>query len=247
MAFLLSLSPLKSLSLPLLVPLNTQSLLALAERHGSSLDTLAITVGTFTQDAITRLTQKCTSLRHLYIDRNGFGTLPDNYSFLPWIAACHHLKGLHGMTSLALDSSGQNLLCIAKKSLQVLSLCHVDIDDWFLQVVGEVCVNLRKLSVENLGVDITDTGLVACAKGCTQLESLIIATRGASCPGVTVSGLSHILQLREKTLLELQIEGCQNVTADALKELRSSVLRYLQICPYRPDVGPQTFTPPQDW
>nr|UVX20549.1 MAX2 [Phelipanche aegyptiaca] len=78
-----------------------------------------------------------------------------------------------------------------------------------------LCQGLRSLSIKNVN-DLSDMGLIAIGRGCCMLVKFEIY----GCDKITVNGLRTIASLLRRTLIDVSISCCKNLTAvDSLKAL----------------------------
>lgn len=78
-----------------------------------------------------------------------------------------------------------------------------------------LCQRLESLSVRNVA-DLTDMGLIAIARGCSNLSKFEIQ----GCKNITVRGMRTFVSLLSRTLTEVKISYCRNLGAkSSLKAL----------------------------
>ncbi|PWA85626.1 hypothetical protein CTI12_AA146810 [Artemisia annua] len=113
----------------------------------------------------------------------------------PFLNRIRKLNLLH----LDMDEKCQCLLFKRCPNLEVLSTCDL-CGDKGLQVIGQFCKKLRKLTYD--GLNVTHVGLIALVKGCANLESLtgflrVNSNEALKCVGTHLKNLRHFHILLE--------------------------------------------------
>ncbi|GJV28790.1 leucine-rich repeat, cysteine-containing subtype protein [Tanacetum coccineum] len=109
----------------------------------------------------------------------------------------------------SLDEECQCLLFKICPNLDTEDVCG----DKGLQVIGQFCHNLRKLTHIGMNGLVTHVGLIAVAKGCTNLESLKISMEDISNEALECLG-THLKNLRKFRMHLVQKDGTTDLLLD---------------------------------
>ncbi|VFQ64439.1 unnamed protein product [Cuscuta campestris] len=100
--------------------------------------------------------------------------------------------------------------CPRLKSLKLGQFHGVSMPvEWKLDGVA-LCHRLRSLSIRNPG-DLDDIGLIAIGRGCSSLSRFEIQ----GCKKITMKGMRTVASLLRKTLVDVKISCCKNLSAPA--------------------------------
>ncbi|CAH9109530.1 unnamed protein product [Cuscuta epithymum] len=127
-----------------------------------------------------------------------------------------------------------NSKCPRFKSLKLGQFHGLSVPvEWKLDGIA-LCQGLRSLSIRNPG-DLNDIGLIAIGRGCSRLAKFEIQ----GCKTITMKGMRTVASLLRKTLIDVKISCCKNLSAPstlkALEPIQHTIQRLHIDCVWAED------------